>query len=482
MKLSEIVQRFSKIRIYGDDLEVKDLCIKAQESKEGDLFIALPGEKSHGLDWEKEAISRGVRAILSDKIGKEKVTYLVLENLRDNLSDFSFEFYGNPQKNLKIIGITGTTGKTTTAHLIHYGISLYFKAGLIGTTHYQIGKDFLPSPYTTPEAPILAKVLKSMVDKKLEYLIMEVSSHSLKQKRVDSLNFERALFTNIGRDHLDFHITLDDYIKSKFHLIDLLKKEGVLIYNYDEENFKGFKELEIKKIAFSIKKKKDISLKDFIIKPDFSEGKILVKNKEYYFKVPLIGLYNLENFLGAISCLWSLGFPLEETLNKFKYIPQVKGRFERIEGGQKFPVIVDYAHTPEGFEKVLSTIREVYNLKIIAVFGAGGDRDKGKRRLLGEVAGRLSDIVIITTDNPRSEDPVKICQELKEGVFASGQDKVLIILDREEAIKKAISMANQNFVVVLLGKGHENYQIYKDKKVPFSDFKVALKAIKELRG
>ncbi len=482
MKLSEIVQRFPGIKIYGDDLEVKDLSIKAQDSKEGDLFIALAGEKSHGLEWEKEAISRGVKAILSDKVGKEKITYLVLENLRDNLSNFSFEFYGNPQKNLKIIGITGTTGKTTTAHLIHYGLSLYSKAGLIGTTHYQIGKNFLPSPYTTPEAPILAKILKNMLEEKLEYVVMEVSSHSLKQKRVESLNFERALFTNIGRDHLDFHITLDDYIKSKFHLINLLKKEGVLIYNYDEENFKNFKELEIEKIAFSIKKKKDVYIQNYIIKSDFSEGKIFIKDKEYFFKIPLVGTYNLENFLGAISCLFSLGFPIEEILEKFKYIPQIKGRFERVEGGQKFPVIVDYAHTPEGFEKVLNTIREVYNLKIITVFGAGGDRDKGKRRLLGEVAGRFSDIVIITTDNPRSEDPVKICQELKEGVFASGQDKVLIILDREEAIKKAILMANQNFVVALLGKGHENYQIYKEKKVPFSDFKVALKAIKELKN
>jgi len=479
MKLSEIIKKFPKIEMVGEDVEIKGLCIKAQEAKENDLFIALPGIKSHGLDWEKVAIERGARAVLSDKKGKENITYLISENLREILPFFSFEFYENPQRMMKVIGITGTTGKTTTAHLIHFGISIFEKAGFIGTTHYKVGKNTLPSSYTTPEAPILAELFKNLKDEKIRYVVMEASSHSLKQKRLEALVFKRAVFTNIGRDHLDFHITEEDYFASKKHLIDLLDKDGFLIYNSDEPKFKEFKNLKINKIPFSIKNKEMVHLISFKQSPFGSEGEISIEGKKFKFKIPLFGLYNIQNFLGAISCLYSLNFPEEEILKNFENMPQIKGRLERVEGGQKFPVIVDYAHTPEGFENVFKTIKEVYNLKIISVFGAGGDRDKGKRRILGEVAGRLSEIVILTTDNPRSEDPIKICEEIKSGVFASGQDKVLIILDRQKAIEEAIALANPNFAVLLLGKGHENYQIIKDKTFPFSDVKVALQAIKE---
>lgn len=480
MKISEIISKFPSIKMIGEDVEVIDLCIKAQDVKENDLFIALPGQKSHGLEWESQAISRGAKAIFSDKAGNGNITYLVSENIREILPFFSFEFYGNPQKKLKITGITGTTGKTTTAQLIFNGISIFGKAGFIGTTHYQAGKNIIPSSYTTPEAPILAQFFKDLIMDGIEYLVMEVSSHSLKQKRVEALKFSRAIFTNIGRDHLDFHINEEDYIKSKFHLIDLIDEDGVLIYNSDDPKFKHFKELKIEKIPFSIKNKEIVHLESFSQDKNGCEGIISIYEKKYNFKIPLIGLYNLQNFLGAISCLYSLGFSIEEILKYFENLPQIKGRLERVEGGQKFPVIVDYAHTPEGFENVLKTVKEIYNLKLITVFGAGGDRDKGKRRILGEIAGRLSEIVIITTDNPRSEDPEKICDEIKEGVFASGEDKVLIILDRQKAIEKAIALANQNFAVVLLGKGHENYQIIKDKVYPFSDVKAALKAIKEI--
>lgn len=479
MKISEILKNFPSIEIIGEDVEVKDLCIKAQDAKEYDLFIALEGEKSHGLEWEKEAISKGAKAVLSNKKGSENITYLISKNLREILPFFSFEFYNNSHKGMNLISVTGTTGKTTTAQMIFYGISKFKKAGFIGTTHYQIGKNIIPSSYTTPESPLLAKLFFDLKNEQVEYVVMEVSSHSLKQKRVEALKFQNVIFTNIGRDHLDFHKTEEDYIKSKFHLIDLMDKEGILIYNLDEKKFKNFKDLEVKKITYSVKEKATVCLISCKQSKEGSEGTISIDGKKYTFKIPLFGFYNIENFLAAISCLYSLNFPIKDILENFENLPQIKGRLEKIEAGQKFPVIVDYAHTPEGFENTLKTIKEIYNLKLITVFGAGGDRDKGKRRILGEVAGRYSEIVIITTDNPRSEDPVKICEEIKEGVFASGQDKVLTIIDRQKAIEKAIEMANQNFVVVLLGKGHENYQIVKDKIYPFSDVKIAIKAIKE---
>lgn len=479
MKISEILKKFPSIEMIGEDVEVKDLCIKAQDAKEYDLFIALEGEKSHGLEWEKEAISKGAKAVLSNKKGSENTTYLISKNLREILPFFSFEFYNNPQKGMNLISITGTTGKTTTAQMIFYGISNFKKAGFIGTTHYQIGKNIIPSSYTTPESPLLAKLFFDLKNEQVEYVVMEVSSHSLKQKRVEALKFQNVIFTNIGRDHLDFHKTEEDYIKSKFHLIDLMDKKGTIIYNLDEEKFKNFKDLKVKKITYSAEKKATVYLISFKQSKEGSEGTISIDGKKYTFKIPLFGFYNIKNFLAAISCLYSLNFPIEDILENFKNLPQIKGRLEKVEAGQKFPVIVDYAHTPEGFENALKTIKEIYNLKLITVFGAGGDRDRGKRRILGEVAGRYSEIVIITTDNPRSEDPVKICEEIKEGVFISGQDKVLTIIDRQKAIEKAIEMANQNFVVVLLGKGHENYQIVKDKVYPFSDVKVAIKAIKE---
>lgn len=480
MKASELLTKFQGLEMVGCDVEIKDLCIKAQEAKEDDLFIALPGQRSHGLEWEKEAISKGVKAVLSDRKGNFDITYLISKNLREMLPFISFEFFGNPQKEIKIIGITGTCGKTTTAQMIFNAISNFKKSGFIGTTHYQVNKNTLPSFYTTPEAPILAKLFYELKKEETEYVIMEVSSHSLKQKRVEALKFQRAIYTNIGRDHLDFHITQEDYIASKIHLIDLLEQDGILIYNSEEKSFKNFKNLKLRKIPYSTKRKEIVYLYSFNQSTEGSSGVLSIGGKKYPFKIPLIGLYNMENLLAAISCLFSLDFPIEEILKNFENIPQIKGRLERIDVGQKFPVIVDYAHTPEGFENVLKTIKEVYNLKLITVFGAGGDRDKGKRRILGEVAGSYSEIVIITTDNPRSEDPAKICEEIKEGIFASGQDKVLTILDRQKAIEKAIEMANQNFAVVLLGKGHENYQIVKDKVYPFSDVKVAIKAIKEL--
>lgn len=480
MKISEILSKFPQMKLIGKDVEVKDLSIKAQDTNEGDLFIALPGNKTHGLEWGREALQRGAVAILSDRPGNEKTSYVICENLREILPFFSFEFYGNPQRDLRIIGITGTTGKTTTAHMIFHCLSNFKKVSLFGTTHYQIGKNSFPAPYTTPESPVLASYFSLSKKEGVEFVVMEVSSHSLKQKRVEALRFDRAVFTNIGRDHLDFHITEEDYLSSKLHLIDLLKEEGILIYNFDEKKFQSFKDLKVKKIPFSLKKKERIHLISFKQSLQGMEGFVSINGKSYPFRIPFIGVFNLENFLAALSCVYSMGFSPEEILEIFKGIPPVKGRLEKVEGGQKFPVIVDYAHTPEGFEKVFSTLREIYKLKIITVFGAGGDRDKGKRRILGEIAGRNSEIVILTTDNPRSEDPARICEEIKEGVFASGQDKVLIILDRQEAIKKAIALANQNFLVLLLGKGHENYQIIQDKVLPFSDVKAALKAIKEI--
>lgn len=483
MKLSEIIKNFPELEILGKDVEVKNLCIKAQDVKEGDLFIALPGEKSHGLEWEKIAVKNGAKAILSDRKGNEKVTYIVGKNLREILPSFCFSFYGNPQKGIKIIGITGTTGKTTTSQLIYNILSNYKKTALIGTIEYKIGKKNFNSHYTTPESPILSKLFFEMNEENVEYLVMEVSSHSLKQKRVESLSFHRAIFTNIGRDHLDFHKTFEDYINSKFHLIDLMEKDGLLIYNLDEENFSKLRKVNLNKISYSLKNAfADFHLKKYQISTKGTEGLLEIKGENYPFKIPLIGIHNLYNFLAALSCLYSIGLPLKEILESFEKVPQVKGRMEKVDCGQNFPVIIDYAHTPEGFEYVLKTLKELYGLKIITVFGAGGDRDKGKRKILGEVASKYSEIIILTEDNPRSEDPAKICENIKEGIISSKHENFLVILNRQEAIRKAIALANQNFLVAILGKGHENYQIYKDKTVPFSDYKTVVKALKEIKN
>jgi UDP-N-acetylmuramoyl-L-alanyl-D-glutamate--2,6-diaminopimelate ligase len=481
MRLSELVRRFPGLALLGPDLEASSLAVRAQDAEPGCLFIALPGAKGHGLSWEEEAVRRGAVAVLSDRKGEKNVSYLVHPQPREILAVLSFHFYGHPEKALRLAGITGTTGKTTTAHLVHSILSRRAPAGFLGTTHYQTGKKTFASPYTTPEAPILARMLRLMVQEGCPHAVMEVSSHALAFGRVEGLEFAAAAFTNLGRDHLDFHVTPEDYLAVKSRIFDHLAPGGIAVLNAADPRV-GALQLPGKTVlTFSTEGKADVTAPDVRFTDRGTEGTLDLCGTTVAFTAPLFGKHNTANILAAASVLTALGIPPEEIRDGLATFPGVPGRLERVDLGQKFHVFVDYAHTPEGFEQILSAVRDVSQSKIITLFGCGGDRDRGKRRIMGEIAGRLSDIVILTTDNPRSEDPAQICQEISEGVLASGQQKVLIVLDRADAIRQALHMANPHFVVMLLGKGHETTQIIGDRILPFSDVKEAQKALKEIQ-
>ncbi len=479
MKLSELLTAVPGLVLHGPDADVSALAASAQEAGPGSLFIALPGVRSHGLEWLARARERGAAAVLSDRPA-EGLPTLVHPDPRAILSRFCLAFHGNPERRLVLAGITGTKGKTTTAHLVHHALSKRGAAGFLGTTHYQVGVERLPSPYTTPEAPILASLLRQMADGGVREAVMEVSSHALAQRRVEGLAFRAAAFLNLGRDHLDFHSTVDDYFAAKRRIFDRLEPGGTAVLNAGDARVRSIELPGRRVLTFGPGPGADVHPKAYAFSERGTEGTLVVGGETVPLQSPLFGLHNLENLLAAAALLSGLGRPAGEIAEAFASFPGVPGRLERVDAGQKFPVFVDYAHTPEGFRLVLDAVREVLGKKIITVFGCGGDRDRGKRPLMGEAAGRLSDIVILTSDNPRSEDPAQICREIAEGVFAAGQQKVLIILDRTEAIRKAVQMANPHFAVLLLGKGHEDYQLVGGVKHPFSDRDEARKALEGL--
>jgi UDP-N-acetylmuramoyl-L-alanyl-D-glutamate--2,6-diaminopimelate ligase len=425
-------------------------------------------------------VGQGAVAILSDRMGGQQVPYLVHPRPREILAALSFHFYGEPQKRVILAGVTGTTGKTTTAHLVHSVLSRRGPAGFLGTTHYQAGKRSFPSPYTTPEAPLLARMLDLMVREGCTHAVMEVSSHALVLGRIEGIHFAAAAFTNLGRDHLDFHPTPEDYFAAKARLFDHLAPGGTAVLNADDPRVAALRLPGKKILTFSLEGPADVTTPSLRFSNRGAEGKLNLCGSEAVFTAPLFGRHNISNLLGASALLTALGESPSAIVEGLAAFPGVPGRFECVDLGQKFHVFVDYAHTPEGFDRILSTVREIFGSKIITLFGCGGDRDLGKRRIMGEIAGRLSDIVILTTDNPRTEDPAEICREIAKGVMASGQQKVLIVLDRGEAIRQALHMANPNFVVMLLGKGHEAYQMVGDRELPFSDVKEAQKVLKEI--
>ena len=480
MRLSDLAAAVPGLVLHGADVAVGGLTLKGQEAAPGDLFIALPGAKGHGLSWEGKAVGQGAAAILSDRTGGQQVPYLVHPRPREILAALSFHFYGQPQQRITLAGVTGTTGKTTTAHLVHWVLSRKAPAGFLGTTHYQAGKKTFPSSYTTPEAPLLARMLDLMVREGCARAVMEVSSHALALGRIEGLRFAAAAFTNLGRDHLDFHHTPEEYFAAKARLFEHLESDGTAVLNADDPRVAALRLPGKKVLTFSLQGPADVTAPSFQFSERGMEGRLNLCGSGTTFTAPLFGRHNVSNLLGAAALLVALGESPSAIVEGLAAFPGVPGRFERVDLGQKFHVFVDYAHTPEGFDQILTTVREIFGSKIITLFGCGGDRDRGKRRLMGEIAGRLSDIVLLTTDNPRSEDPADICREIAEGVMASGQQKVLIVLDRAEAIRQALHMANPHFVVMLLGKGHEATQLVGDRVLPFSDVKEAQKVLKEI--
>ncbi len=486
MELKDLLDTLLVKEVYNyKDQEVKGIAYNTDKVEKGYIFVCLPGSRVHGSRFVPQALEKGAGAILTDlkEVEAPGAVKILVPDIREALAVISANYYGFPSTRLRLIGVTGTNGKTTTTHLIESLLSgANRKTGLIGTIRYQVGEKVLPVLATTPEAPDLQQILSVMVKEKVDFAVMEVSSHALELKRVSGCDYDVGVLTNISEDHLDFHKTFDRYLRSKGKFFSWMgnmpgrvRPPKVAILNRDDPNFTYiYEEAGVQKITYGIKKKadfmaRDIKVKDkgvsFYLDSGWAKGRVNLK---------LTGLFSVYNALAALAVAFVEGLSWRDSLDILESITGVPGRFEKIEEGQDFTVIVDYAHTPDGLENVLGTVKEFARGQIITLFGCGGDRDKTKRIPMGRIAGEYSDYCILTTDNPRSEDPMEIFKEVERGLlYTKNKDEYEISFDRYQAIHNALTRARAGDVVIIAGKGHEDCQIFKDRTIEFDDRKIA---------
>lgn len=449
----------------------------SRKVRKGDFFIAVRGCNTDGHRFINEAISKGAAFVMADRdftapAGVEKI---LVKDARAAMPIIADNFYGCPSKKMKMIGVTGTNGKTTITYLIENILKKSKKrTGVIGTINYRINGREIPSKNTTPGTIELQSLLAEMLKRKTRYVVMEVSSHSLDQNRVECILFDAVIFTNITKEHLDYHKTLKNYFIAKTRLFKKLKAGGMAILNNDDAMVASLKKrIKNKVLTYGVRKEADITAKNLILTMDMSSFTVKTPKGSFEIKTRLIGRHNVSNILAAIAAAISLNIPLNVIKKGIESFMVVPGRLEIVDAGQPFRIFVDYAHTEDALYNILSLLREVEKKgKIITVFGCGGNRDRSKRPLMGSVACRLSHKVVITSDNPRLENPAGIISEIETGIKGRFHN-YSVVEDRRSAIGSALRMASEGDVVVIAGKGHEKYQILKNKTVPFDDCKVA---------
>ena len=462
-----------KILNSGEEMEFTGMEYDSRKIVKGNIFAALDGSVVDGHDYIEKAVSLGARCILVSKeveILNKKITYILVEDLRLHLGIITSNFYDWPQKDLKIIGVTGTNGKTTITYILDKILKNTMR---IGTVEYKIGEEIIPAPNTTPESMDLVKMCKKAVEKNIEYLVMEVSSHALEMGRVEMLDFDAGIFTNLTPEHMDYHKTIENYYQAKRKLFTKLKDKKCGVYNAEDTHGKRLYD-EFSGIAYG----EEIgNLRGKIISVDNidQEIEITYEGKSYRLKSGLLGRFNLMNILGAVGGGIQLGLEIETILERLKGLKGVPGRFETVDRGQNFMVVVDYAHTEDALKNILTALNEIKRGRIITVFGCGGDRDTTKRPRMAETAELFSDFVVLTSDNPRTEDPELILNDVEKG-FKENKDYIRIA-DRERAIADAVSMADKDDIILIAGKGHEDYQIIGREKIHFDDRETAGKYI-----
>jgi UDP-N-acetylmuramoyl-L-alanyl-D-glutamate--2,6-diaminopimelate ligase len=495
--LKNLLPSIGAKEVHGPtELSVEGITYDSRQVKPGYIFVAISGYIEDGNSYIPQALEAGASVIVSSKRIERlarpsrwggSATQIVVENPRKALAKFATIFYDYPSDKLDIIGITGTNGKTTVSYLTEAIFKENgAKVGVLGTIAYRLGEKIFPAPITTPQSSDLQQMLRKLVDEEFTTVVMEVSSHALSLERVEGCEFDSAIFTNLSREHLDFHKSMEEYLIAKIKLFSTLGKdarkerEKLAVLNLDDPSAeKIIQSTGAKIITYGIERKADVVAKSIKLNLDKTNFTLFSPSGEVKISFPLIGEYNVYNALAAIAVALGQGIDLgiiKRGLERVSYIP---GRFEKIDCGQPFAVIVDYAHTDEALRKLLGVCRELKPRRIITVFGCGGDRDRGKRPLMGEVAIELSDYVIVTSDNPRSEDPERIALDIEVGIKRKGKNNYQTIIDRFQAIEKALFMAEKGDLVVLAGKGHEQYQIFKDRSVPFDDREVARKILSE---
>ena len=466
------------------DRTVESIAYDSRRLQRNGLFVALRGEKANGHEFIGAAIEKGASVIVTEREEQHpRVTCLVVENTRTALADLSANFYGHPARKLKLAAVTGTNGKTTTTFLIkHICEKAGLRCGLIGTVHYEIGERILPAIRTTPESLDLQELLAQIVNASCRAAAMEVSSHALAQDRARGLEWNVAVFTNLTQDHLDFHGTMESYFDSKAKLFAQLgsqrkKPKPVAIVNIDDRYGEQLLDRIGKRVAvvtYGMSVRADFRASNYRVEFSGTSYQLDARGKSYLVRVPLIGRFNVANSVAALAAANALGISLRDAVLSLGKSPQVPGRLELVPAKRQFQVFVDYAHTPDALRNVLKTLRELEPHRLIVVFGCGGNRDRQKRSLMGEMVDRHADYAIITSDNPRKEDPNAIVGEIEKGFRLSRYEK---IVDRTQAIGRAVALAQPRDIVLIAGKGHENYQEFADYTVPFDDIQVARRAI-----
>jgi UDP-N-acetylmuramoyl-L-alanyl-D-glutamate--2,6-diaminopimelate ligase len=495
MTLRELIDGLEVREIRGDDsVEIIDIAYHSQKVAEGSLFIAIKGLKVDGHDFIPEAIERGARTIILEDLGRSiqrEIPAVTVSNSRKALSLISAKFFRHPSIDLKLIGVTGTNGKTTTTFLIESILKEGgFNPGVIGTINYRLGGEETVAMHTTPESLDLQRILHQMLGKGATHAVMEVSSHALDQGRVEGCSFEGAVFTNLTPEHLDYHGDMNGYFKSKEKLFtSLLRSEGFAVINCDDEWGEIiYRNLSINRLRYGIRKKAEVGTEEVTFSQNGITAKACTPAGVLTINSPLVGEINLYNILAAVCVGIIQGIPLDLIESGIEKVKRVPGRLEQIANDRGLTIFVDYAHTSDALKRVLLTLKGLSRRRIITIFGCGGDRDRTKRPLMGEISGRYSDITIITSDNPRSEDPLKIIGEIEEGIKKLGMQRCtgecergyLVMPDRKEAIVTGIKLSRAGDVILIAGKGHENYQIIREKRVHFDDREEAINALKAL--
>ncbi len=486
MKLLALVKALRGAKVMGKgDPALSGIAENSKQTRPGDLFVCVPGAKVDGRAYAEEAVRSGAKALVVEGAALKglEVPQVVVKDSREALALLAHAFFKDPSRKVKVVGVTGTKGKTTTTYLIRSILEAAGQpAGLIGTISYQIGRKAYEANNTTPSSLTLVKLLEEMRRAKCKWAVMEVSSHALEMKRVLGIEFRGAVFTNLGRDHLDYHKTFANYFRAKRRLFTEFGSVEARAANADDAyGRKLLKELGSKAAGYGIRTPCAYQARNVETHP----GRIRFEVRGRAFEVPLTGLFNVYNSLAAISVLRELGLSWEALEEGLRRAPAVPGRFEKVSAGQDFTVLVDYAHTPDALEQALQASRALLKegQRLISVFGCGGDRDRTKRPLMGGISARLADRTVVTSDNPRTEDPRSILGEIVKGIPArlvqNGHRRVWVEEDREAAIRLALSMAQKGDLVLIAGKGHETYQIVGNEKHHFDDREVVQRVLKE---
>ena len=468
-------------------VEVSGMAYDSRRVTPGDVFIALRGLKATGTDYAAEAVSRGAVAVVADRPADVAlgVPWVIVPDARAAMAAMAAELYGHPSRSMQVVGITGTNGKTTTAYLLRAVFeSAGKKCGLLGTVAYSIGDREAPASRTTPEAPDVQRMFRQMVDAGCGACVMEVSSHALALRRVDGTVFAAGVFTNLTRDHLDYHGDMESYFAAKRRLFEMLPQGAPRVINLDDPRGESLRKAADTVVTYAINKPADVTPGPLTLTFGGLEFDARTPKGNVHVKSRLVGRPNVSNVLATVATATALNIPAAAIERGLTSLTGVPGRFELVSSSQDdVTVVIDYAHTDDALKNLLETARPLAHRRVITVFGCGGDRDRTKRPLMGAVAARLSDIVVMTSDNPRTEDPARIVEEIKRGV-PSASDRAgatFTILDRKEAIQFAIRKAEPGDLVLLAGKGHEQTQAIGSQQLPFDEGAIAREALERRR-